>query len=102
MQKIRSSNPPVVTGICDPNKSRVRQNRSLKPGSKLKYLSNSDRLTTKRFGKNLKIKQQILFLQNERLLFFLCFQLSGNVEAENFVFISITNKIFTNTNNKRV
>ena len=24
MQKIRSSNPPVATGICDPNKSRAR------------------------------------------------------------------------------
>ena len=39
MQEIRSSNPPVVTGICDPNKSRVRHHRSLKLGSKLKYLS---------------------------------------------------------------
>ena len=24
IQEIRSSNPPVVTGICDPNKSRAR------------------------------------------------------------------------------
>ena len=30
MQEIRSSNPPVVTGICDPNKSRARHYRSLK------------------------------------------------------------------------
>ena len=39
-QKIRSSNTPVVTGICDPNKSRARDHRSLKLGSKLKYLNN--------------------------------------------------------------
>ena len=38
MQEIRSSNPPVVTGICDPNKSRARHRRSLKLSSKLKYL----------------------------------------------------------------
>ena len=28
MQEIRSSNPPVVTEICDPNKSRARQHLS--------------------------------------------------------------------------
>ena len=39
MQEIRSSNPPVVTGICDPNKSRARHHRSLKLGSKLKHPS---------------------------------------------------------------
>ena len=39
MQEILSSNPPVVTGICDPNKSRARHHRSLKLGSKLKYLN---------------------------------------------------------------
>ena len=38
MQEIRNSNPPVVTGICDPNKSRARHHRSFKLGSKLKYL----------------------------------------------------------------
>ena len=38
MQELRSSNPPVVTGICDPNKSRTRHHRSLKLGSKLKHL----------------------------------------------------------------
>ena len=38
MQEIRSSNPPVVTGICDSNKSWARHHRSLKLGSKLKYL----------------------------------------------------------------
>ena len=27
MQDIRSSNPPVVTGICDPNNSRARHHR---------------------------------------------------------------------------
>ena len=29
MQEIRSSKPPVVTGICDPNKSRARHRRSI-------------------------------------------------------------------------
>ena len=33
-----SSSSPVVTAICDPNKSRARHHRSLKLGSKLKYL----------------------------------------------------------------
>ena len=28
MQEIRSSNPPVVTRICDPNKSRARHHRN--------------------------------------------------------------------------
>ena len=27
MQEIRSSNPPVVTGFCDPSKSRARHHR---------------------------------------------------------------------------
>ena len=39
MQEICSSNPPVVTVICDPNRSRSRHHRSLKLGSKLKYLN---------------------------------------------------------------
>ena len=30
MQEIRSSNSPVVTGICDPNKSRARYHPSFK------------------------------------------------------------------------
>ena len=38
MQQIRSSNPPVITGICDPNKSRARHRCSLRLSSKLKYL----------------------------------------------------------------
>ena len=38
MKEMGSSNPPVVTGICGPNKSRARHHRSLKLGSKLKYL----------------------------------------------------------------
>ena len=28
MQEIRSSNPPAVTGICDPNKSRAQHHRN--------------------------------------------------------------------------
>ena len=39
MQEIRSSNVLAVTGICDPNNSRARHNRSLKLDSKLKYLN---------------------------------------------------------------
>ena len=32
------STPPVVTGICNPNKSRARHHHNLKLGSRLKYL----------------------------------------------------------------
>ena len=39
MQEVPISNPPVVTKICDLNKSRGRQHRSLKLDSKLKYLN---------------------------------------------------------------
>ena len=39
MQEIRSSNPPVVTGTCDPSKSRAQHHHSLKLGLKLKYLN---------------------------------------------------------------
>ena len=42
MLEIRSSNPPVVTAICDLNKSRARHHCSLKLGSKLKYLNNNN------------------------------------------------------------
>ena len=42
MQEIRSSNPLVVTSICDPNKSRARHHRSLKLGSKVKYLNKNN------------------------------------------------------------
>ena len=38
MQGIRSSSPPVVTGICDPNKSRAQHHCIFKLGSKLMYL----------------------------------------------------------------
>ena len=34
---ITSTNPPVATGVCNPNKSWARHHRSLKLGSKLKY-----------------------------------------------------------------
>ena len=33
MQEVRSSNPPVVTGFCDPNKSRTRHHRNVKTNS---------------------------------------------------------------------
>ena len=39
MQEILSSSPPMVTVICDPNKSRARHHRSIKLGSKLNYLN---------------------------------------------------------------
>ena len=47
-EETHNSNPPVVTGICNPNKSQVRHQHSLKLGSKLKYLK----------------KDQLLLLQN--------------------------------------
>ena len=54
MQKIRSSNPPVAYGICDPNKSRVQPHRSLKLGLKLKYLKESQNDTEYQFSKVLE------------------------------------------------
>ena len=39
MQEICSSDPPVVTGICDPNKSRTQHHLSLKLDSELKYFN---------------------------------------------------------------
>ena len=42
MQEIRSSSLLVVTSICDPNKSRARHHRSLKLGSKVKYLNKNN------------------------------------------------------------
>ena len=42
MQEIHRSNPPVVTGICDPNKSWAQQHHSLKLGPKLKYPNNNN------------------------------------------------------------
>ena len=39
MQEIRSSNLKLITGICDPNKFRVRHDRSLKLDWKLQYLN---------------------------------------------------------------
>ena len=39
MEEILSLNPLVVTGICNPSKSRARHHRSMKLGSKLKYLN---------------------------------------------------------------
>ena len=41
MQEIHRSNPLVVTGICDPNKSWA-QYHILKLGSKLKYPNNNN------------------------------------------------------------
>ena len=38
MQEIRRSNPPVVTGIYDPNKFWAQHYHSMKLGLKLKYL----------------------------------------------------------------
>ena len=38
MQEIRSSNLLLVTGICDPNKSRAQHYRNFKLGSNLRYL----------------------------------------------------------------
>ena len=51
MQENGSSNPPVVTGICDLNKSRARHRSSLKLGSRLKYLNLLLLLPAKTSGK---------------------------------------------------
>ena len=39
MQEFRSSNPPVITGICDPNKSRAQHHRK---GLKVLLFSKKD------------------------------------------------------------
>ena len=57
MQEIRSSNPLVVTAICDPNKTRARHHRSLKLGSKLKYLKNNIVLFTDTIQKTLRMRE---------------------------------------------
>ena len=45
MQEICSLKPPMVNGICDPNKSQARHLHSFKLGSKLKYLDNDSKCT---------------------------------------------------------
>ena len=49
MQEIRSSNSPVVTGICDANKSRARHYHSFHPGPILE--SNGMRAIFQKKGK---------------------------------------------------
>ena len=39
MNKVRTSNPPVITGICGPSESRAQHQHSFKLDSDLKYLS---------------------------------------------------------------
>ena len=39
MEKIRSSNPTVVTGSCDHKNTQTRHHQSLKLGTKLKYFN---------------------------------------------------------------
>ena len=39
MQEIQPSRSPVVTGICDPNKSQAQHHHILKLGSNLKCLN---------------------------------------------------------------
>ena len=48
MQEIRISNPPVVTGICDPNKSRAWYHRT-----HVLILNLIDKIDLKRGGKSL-------------------------------------------------
>ena len=50
MQKICSSNPPMVTGICDPKKSRALHHHSLKLGLKKKYLKKDNVFYKKKVG----------------------------------------------------
>ena len=56
MQEIRSSNPPVVTGICDPNKYRARHHRSLELDLKLKYFNKDSLIINYSFQKPLNNK----------------------------------------------
>ena len=64
-KQVRSSNPPVVTGIRNPNKSRAQHRRSLKLGSKLNYLNIKDIVLAKvykKLAKELKNHQNISYL----------------------------------------
>ena len=61
MQEIRSSNPPVVTGICNLNKSRAQHQHSLKIGSKLKYLLAADA------NENDKVEEDVAFKKKSPL-----------------------------------
>ena len=48
----------MATGICDPNKSRARHHRSLKLGSKLKYLKIKEKFSTSEESKDCSKKLQ--------------------------------------------
>ena len=56
MQEICSVNPPVVCGICDPDKSEAQHCHNLKRGSKLNYVPQHRSATP-------VTRQQILALQ---------------------------------------
>ena len=78
MQETHSSNPPVVTGICDPNNFRARHYRSLKIGSKLKYFNIIDN-----FWKSIVLTEKMKLIQtgiiNEKFPFSCGTQLAGGV-----------------------
>ena len=64
MQVIRSSNPPVVTGICDPNKSRARHHRNTLQLSVNDYIYNIKyHISTKMY--------HVVYLSEERFVTFL-------------------------------
>ena len=55
MQEIRGSNPPAVTGICDPNTSRARHYRSICLGSLLEIVSAKTTFIKPEIGKTIII-----------------------------------------------
>ena len=65
MQQIGSSNPPMVTGICDPNKSRARHRRSLKVEIPQQKSSTEHKFVKISFKSLICFVSLILFLTNK-------------------------------------
>ena len=70
MQEIRSSNRPVVTGICDSNKSQARHHcnlQQLKIRSLISLLADKICKKTNVHTAGHSEREQHLFIQNQRL-----------------------------------
>ena len=102
MQEIRSSNPPVVTGICDPNKSREGNHRriifKIKNGYYLelltpeimKLLENTEsKITKDKNGEN------VPHLEISELVLVHCSLVNNNYQQDTrILYTFVPNKIF--------